>query len=791
MQLLSPKIKKLREQLRKLDSSSFNKEAGLGGGQDMPFEQAFSNLAHAYLSDKAPSLQDYEVGFQLIDKNNDNTKAVGVAGFKVGPQWLYAPVFFLNGDLKGHELLYLKNQDLFVPMKENWLNYLVNRKPVIMGEGTDKNLGKIGVLPPNLYQLSRSPSKYASDMSLAPAWAKAVIPDFAYFATESPLHDKKYENLKTVVDLIKDAGIKAAQSLVDHCTTYPALHTALVEAYGEDTLNLAVKEAVAKDVYNNSLLAAKQKVRPTPNALLTKQARETSGKIVVVTYKKVLQKPEVGYALDDSERKTLVKGDVVIKDKRDPKDVSIAYTTDVTRKLMSPTKSGLHDVLFKPGEFKKCLVILGPYDTHGRKTSCLLVDLDSKDWIITHPSKVWVKNEYVREEFDKWFEGLSDGEISSSGVKMLVGARSQGTLPFRTFESNGGDVSSYDVDFVCGNKQPRAVNFPQRKEQENLNLRPHHHHIVCTEHPGKSLTATGSELLVPKGYKVLSLSSSDYDAPGALDLGNLVDIELGIVKSGHLTEMELRHTGTHVTINSKEYPIQDALISLVTEVGLAEKQARDLLSIANEQKVLNCLVKLAEPYELQRSGPTAPPFPEPTVGADPINGGDVPVQPLLEQDMPIPDMAARNYDRSQYDPRPVATSQPYMVGGSAPPDQKAVEIAMGAAQSGQKEVFDTAMLGSLLKSVNDDSMVDKYMGDLMKGMDRLGRILFMLYWHMDEFEERYGKQDLPELESGLRNNLESMGDVVLFLKQKAIDKSISSNGGGGDVDLGPASGEGE
>ena len=96
------------------------KYATLGGrGDDTPFEQAFSNLAHAYLQDKAPGLLDHEIGFQLLDRNSENTKAVGVFAFKVGAMWLYAPMFFLNGDLKGHELLYLKNQDMFVPLKEN------------------------------------------------------------------------------------------------------------------------------------------------------------------------------------------------------------------------------------------------------------------------------------------------------------------------------------------------------------------------------------------------------------------------------------------------------------------------------------------------------------------------------------------------------------------------------------------------------------------------------------------------------------------------------------------------
>jgi hypothetical protein len=96
-------------------------------------------------------------------------------------------------------------------------------------------------------------------------------------------------------------------------------------------------------------------------------------------------------------------------------------------------------------------------------------------------------------------------------------------------------------------------------------------------------------------------------------------------------------------------------------------------------------------------------------------------------------------------------------------------IGYNAASAGQKDVFDTSMIGALVKSVRDDSMVDGHLGDLMKGLDKIGRILFSFYWHKDKFEDRYGKKDLPELEDSLRNSFEQLGDLMLFLKQKTID----------------------
>jgi hypothetical protein len=56
------------------------------------------------------------------------------------------------------------------------------------------------------------------------------------------------------------------------------------------------------------------------------------------------------------------------------------------------------------------------------------------------------------------------------------------------------------------------------------------------------------------------------------------------------------------------------------------------------------------------------------------------------------------------------------------------------------------MIGGMLKAVRQDTLVDRYLGDLMKGVDKLGRLLFMFYWHQEEFADRYGKSDLPELE---------------------------------------------
>ena len=92
------------------------------------------------------------------------------------------------------------------------------------------------------------------------------------------------------------------------------------------------------------------------------------------------------------------------------------------------------------------------------------------------------------------------------------------------------------------------------------------------------------------------------------------------------------------------------------------------------------------------------------------------------------------------------------------------------------------MLASLLRGSRDDTLIDRHLGDLVKGLDRIGRLLFNFYWHNEKFADRFGGSEMPELEDALRNSFEGVGDLVLFLKQKSIDPYP---GEATDVDLGP------
>jgi hypothetical protein len=171
-----------------------------------------------------------------------------------------------------------------------------------------------------------------------------------------------------------------------------------------------------------------------------------------------------------------------------------------------------------------------------------------------------------------------------------------------------------------------------------------------------------------------------------------------------------------------------AVRTLILKHGLTQEPAEGLLKGAKLNNSPHFIIKYGQGaygdyYE--PSQPMAPSIPEPMMGVDPSL--QVPVQyPQEEQINANPGL----------DPR-FGTN--YM-------DMQAGYEAQRAADSGQKEVLDTSVISGLIKTVDPETSIDKWVGDLMLGLDRVGRILFMYYWHFEQFKERFGSQDMPELQ---------------------------------------------
>jgi hypothetical protein len=814
-------------------SSLFLKRAEAGASQESGLEQAFASLAHTYIADAAPKLLKYELGFQLLDRDEDGTYAAGAFCFKIGSHWAFAPVFFRNGELKGHELLYLKNQDMFVPLQGPWVNYLLGKGgDDRLGEPVDRNVSLLGLTGSNLTQIARSPYKTAS----AAGWRGELVKTMArLFARPTA---GAFQGAGALENFMKEGGGRASLSLLACAGAMPSLPAMLDRFYGGGALErlcrlglpAAEKRAAAgarfaraptfgEEAAGSVEFKGKNRRPPRPEDSRKRDLGKKMSFLELMNAGGEMKSAAAGGGgvsyrllgapggpdvrdLSKGEKEKLLKERYVIKDDRDDSRAAAAYDVTAPLSLLNPDATGLYEVLVRPDKFEKCLVVLHPYSASGRKKFCTVVSLDSKNWVNVHPSRVWTVSSTGKEAWQEWAGGLPEVGGAPRGRALLLTKGGQGTVPFEVEEADGdtwavsfnehADVSRpyylNDLDPYAFNRERETDRYAERagkrelmdysrvvrrealgelgsytaSDNDGAGAR-----IRLTRRPGGRLAVhAGGEVWAPDGCRVFSLSDEKEAEGGAADSskkrplepGDLADVQL--LLRDRTLPLKVFGKGDDVVVEAgAEKPARfkraGAVVHLVAKVGLRERAAVSLVDGALAGRTQRALVKGAAPYELQRSGAGAPSFPEPEYGQEPVIQGSVPSLERQNWELPVQDMQNNKASPSDYDP-------------AVQPDHSALRSVAVAAQTGQKEIFDTAALGPLLKMQRDDLLIDRNLPALARGVDGAGRILLALYAHADRFADRYGKADIPEIEDGLRNAFEAMGKVFLDLKAKKV-----------------------
>ena len=300
---------------------------------------------------------------------------------------------------------------------------------------------------------------------------------------------------------------------------------------------------------------------------------------------------------------------------------------------------------------------------------------------------------------------------------------------------------------------------------------------------GQGFNYFGGELRVSRTAKALRLSCF---AEKFVPAGSPVDAELAI---------QSKTAGLRLWVDEFEGSIDRGrpqsklacLWALVETHGFDAETAQELLKLAEARgrtgDDLRVRVLYGPGYPQTKTaafetpggsslglGSIAPGIPEPVYAGSAWTPQATEQYPLA-QALPIDGIGARYTDPSVWDNTPQAM-----------PDPMLMQMAQQAGQSGQKEQFDTNMLTALLKNVRQGSLLQSFTPDLMKALDRLGRILFLFYWHNNDFADRYGKNDLPELEDATRNAFETLGELVLFLKERDVEPLAAQQRGEANVE---------
>lgn len=749
-------IETLRAKLKSM-SREFTKFAYLGGdGNDQSFEQSFSDIAHSYIQDKAPSLIDYEQGFQVIERSDDDTKAVGVVGFKVNGMQLYAPVFFIRGQVKGHELLYIADSDTFVPLKEQWLNEIFRRKQITIGDPVARQAK--GLIEPDLQVLSIPPTKAAS---YYPSWLAPGVDSFCKMAgltlkdtAKSCLRAKsELDSLLDFRPYIKLAGLEPVQKFQEYLNTYPLIKAAFFRRY-DGIEELLSKESKAMSDIKNSILNDINIFNPNLH-------KNSGVRVISMSFSMSSSLPA---GLSDKEKEKLVRSGVIVQDNRSDDEVStIIDNTMDTNSAFNPTQSGIYDVLFDPCEVKKAAVIFlrtyepKEYNLEVKPRVCVY-DLSSGRFIFYNPSDVWCSKEYPRSEYVKWMNkqntgySISEKDVRRNSVFLVLSPLGTAYGPYSIEKKV--DTDKYQLR--CCDEYSRAPKYEPESGRR---------YLCINRAKGSAFTESDMTVRVPAAYGILWLDASAYreydpDSPQLLDYlrikpTNVVQFKQAAYKGAEQVKLVVRDGECSINDAPATSAVK-GLKTLIQEYGLREKTAEDYMkkAAASKYSAVKFFIKRAEDPGRVKDESISPTFPSIMDKSHDVLGfrGDMaPNGAAISQVRAFDGSAAYKY----------TPDSPYPA-----EDAKNVERAI---QNGQKEVFDVSMLKQLLTNADTETQVDKLLARLTKGMNAVGRLLFVFYWKGGQFEETYGPQKLPELEGSLRKAFEVLGDIILFLKRNKVN----------------------
>ncbi len=774
------------------------KSADLGGEPEQQFEVAFSQLALAYIQDAAPELVDRMLGFQLVDRNDDKTKAFGVFGFDLGGQMAYAPVIFINGEIKGNELLFLPQMDMFVPLSEKWTNYLLS-------QGTSSNLGssaigspqELGMMPPNISPIVRPPimaKRGNVRQKLANAMKGSVPsmgwhPDLKPFAplygalTYGSLDDggslllRKSASLSTgdlLNKLLRESPgwVKLA---MDICDRYPAIDYYWKKFHGADVFESALLDQQAR--YKN---ASDTTVLDTPAAFSVNTGYRDDVHMIT----------EQNSYLSEKQASLLARQGYVIEDQRPMKKLSAAAVR-YDQKVANPTETGIYELLTNKGTFTRAFVVIGPKGQSETKGTAFAKQIDGDAFVITDPSNMFVRlPSDSKEEFKQWFEGLGGSDLSTGSDYVCVTKTMEGSVAFSVNHKRDNDV--YDVYSLsscgCSGDLPDYM-LPAFEDGEDYKNRFEFRRKrleAVRKWDGSKFRFYDGVLEIPNDAKTIKLGGGD-----PIELGVPTDMDIAVQEK--TASLRVRVDGFEASINrAPRITKLAAMYELMHEHGLNEEQSRIIIknaeaaSRAGEGYTVRVAYGEAYPYSkkafdpnangggnLSAQGISSPGFPEPQMSYTPWSGGTQEQAPMEHQEL-IGGMGAMNNDPATYDPS--------VESGAGQADPAMLQQAQQAGQSGQKELFDTSMLSSMAKGMRPQSRTQEWTRDLIKAMDRLGRILLLFYWHNEEFADRYGKNDLPDLEDAIRNAFDAVGEVTLYLKEKDIEPLGGLQSGEANVD---------
>ena len=687
------------------------------------FEQQFGILANAVISDKFPQLDSMKLAFQLIDKNEDNTKACGASVYIVGKTVIFVPAFFLNGQLRTGDMMLIGETQQFLPMSDPWLAWLKNKDLMPAGEMVDqKDTDTVGSTRASTIREIADPI-----IKTASVYMRGLLrldPDL-----------KKTASQMNVFDTTLHMGKEATGAMLDNLMKTDVLNAAL-SFYNPEDLQKFASSASAMDP-----APAFKVITP-----FDKEAKDLSAK----------------------EQHALYKDGFFIKCAKEDNVPTVIKKRKINDLFGIVRDGGKAGLLQPDGEIRDAYIFI---DQGGLDDICIN---DCRDRGV---------NSYTANRdghlppplFDKPTEFIvidNDAPVRMrQGIMELLQDREE--LTDDMFAGVGRALTSVDGDFNEGYLLTR-----DGSAYRVWNLRKTGKDTWKQGDTIFELAPEGSTLRKPllsaEGLYIIPRDSrfvDQYKKRNTNELGNPVEDEkvpsisfvtmanldafLTNYTDKHYKKARVYHNGSDYTVSGdntsdgdKPLSFKEACLALVSDYGVAPADAKIMVKDASNGATYDN--PKATTYLITKSASE-------TGGWQDAN---IPMDQRINQP---PQISQRELPTFLEDPAQL---------------EQAVTTA---AQNGIKEVFDVTILKLLVKQ---NRFFDEIHDDLpvfMQVLDSLCRKLFQFYWHTEKMEEKYGMVKLKSLEESLKVTLESLSELTIFFKLRTVDGTGSTGDTLGDL----------
>jgi hypothetical protein len=738
-------------------------------------EWATWRTAESYIADKAPLLMGYCLGFQLLKKTDDDSRVASIFAFKPGKELVYIPAFLINGEVMGHELMYIVSRDQFVPSDEKWVNYLLSRKPLEPGKIELRERSEIPAV--GGYTPSRMTSGLKlSAFNLPPLDPMLVLDALRTIFKEASvggevLGSPRWNFAMSGMDLdeLFKHSRKATKLAEAWSKTYPVYgrllnyvldgrgvdsHLRLWEKKAEVAQRLGVRPVSKKSLneYIKSQIPVKQAAAPRAEKIAVCPARHIPlHQFRFMPTELIDQIHRDGYHVIDTRDQTKLAAVV------DSKDNGIG----------NPTGPGLYNVFMSDGTFKPLFLLQESAD-RGIRDCCpspgrseedstyLLLCSKTKKFLYAKRGDIWVAE---RTPDPDWFSKLPASNAKLKESEDNYWDRHEDVVSFLITPSG---------EFIQGKLD---ATDDQTYYDHSRDVPIHAFSASDKIRPLRDSDKGLKYIVVPKTSVLRRYKKTDDTVdltPGPRQLWMLRLIE------GTVPVSVRKRNGPVNEFLIDDKPAQEksaALEYLMREHYLSQGTAELLLKEAEEApsgSVERLREKVAFVGEVPRDKISVT-FPQKEKGQHDITGLEVDQNLFVEE--PIDSLRATHVPDEEETWPGLLSAETDQSGAPSAPNVQDMQLASQAAASGQKDFVSSQMLMSLLREIDDDGIINKYIPIFEKACDTLGRLYMQVLWRTDAFEDRFGKTQLKEFREMLVSLFQQMGDFICYLRQRDIRPS--------------------